>query len=324
MTSLGWLDIHGHFRPPFKNHDERKAAAKAFHELCFLMPEDWSWNVDESLAYMDKAGVQMQMLSYLPFNIQALKESNDFAAAQVRKHPTRLGLLCALPTEDPEACLSEIKRGRTELHADGYAVSAIRKDVYLSDPSLDPVWAKLDSLGATVFSHPNAYAPAKDGRPTPLIEVAFETTRVIVDMLYRGIFKKYPNIKFVFSHCGGATPILAGRLELLGAEVWVPNPDGISRDDIKKQLASLYVDTAATAESGMQPAVKMVGPEHVIYGADCGVPCSTHDTMEENRLAVVRIEKELGLQKASIGANGWRLFPAAAKRVQAGGMNGSA
>lgn len=322
-SSLGWLDVHGHFRPPFKNDEERKATVNAFHSACFLMPEDWTWSVEDSIAYMDKAGVQMQMLSYLPPSIQALKESNDFAAAQVRKHPTRLGLLCALPTEDSGACLEEIERGRNELRADGFAVSAIRKDVYLSDPSLEPVWAKLDSLGATVFSHPNAYAPAKDGRPAPLIEVAFETTRVLVDMLYRGIFKKYPNIKFIFSHCGGATPILAGRLELLGAEEWVPNPEGITKEEIKAQLASLYVDTAATAESGMQPAVKMVGKDHVLYGADCGVPCSTHDTMEENKVSVMRIEKELGMQKGSVGENGWKLFPAAAKRVRAGGMNGT-
>ena len=313
---------HRH-RPPFQNEEERKAAIKGMHDLCFLVPEDWSWNVDDSLQYMDKTGIQMQMLSYLPSTMDALKASNDYAAEQVRTHPTRFGLLCALPTEDPTACLAEIERAQNELHADGFAVSAVRKDVYLSDPILDPVWAKLDLLGATVFSHPNAYAPPRDGRPTPLIEVAFETCRVAVDMLYRGIFSRYPNVRFVFSHCGGALPALSGRIELLGAEQWVPNPQGLTRDDIREQLGSLYVDTAATAATGMQPAAKMVGSENVVYGADCGVPCSTHETMELNRQAVLSIEKELGMQTGVVGQNGWKLFPSAMNRVKTSKVNGA-
>ena len=138
----------------------------------------------------------------------------------------------------------------------------------------------------------------------------------MVDMLYRGIFKRYPNIKFVFSHCGGVTPILAGRLELLGAEPWVPNPLGLTADDIRDQLASLYVDCAATASTGLEPAVKMVGREHVLYGADCGVPCSTQHTMERNREAVLAVEREEGMEEGTVGKNGWTLFPSAAKRVE--------
>ncbi|CAJ2510690.1 Uu.00g063150.m01.CDS01 [Anthostomella pinea] len=283
-----------------------------------MVPDSWSWNVDDSLAHQDKAGVQMQMLSYLPQTLDKLRASNDYAASVVKKHPKRFGMLCALPTDQPRECFEEIERSRQELHADGFEVSAVYKDVMLSDERLETVWQKLNDMGATVFSHSNAYAPPRDGRPAPLIEVAFETCRVIVDMLYRGIFKRYPNIKFVFSHCGGVTPILAGRLELLGAEPWVPNPQNLTSQDIHDQLSSLYVDCAATASSGLQPAIKMVGKEHVVYGADCGVPCSTHATMEKNKEAVMEIERELGMKTGTVGRNGWELFPSAAKRVETG------
>jgi 6-methylsalicylate decarboxylase len=56
----------------------------------------------------------------------------------------------------------------------------------------------------------------------PLIEVAFETARTLVNMLYAGTFRRYPNIKFIASHGGVALPPLADRLELLGTEPWVP------------------------------------------------------------------------------------------------------
>lgn len=289
-----------------------------------MVPSEWQWNVDDSLAYQDKAGVQMQMLSYLPQTLDKLKAANDYATNVVRKHPTKFGMLCALPTDQPDECLREIDRAQTELHADGFAVSAIYKDVMLGDPSLEPVWAKLNDMHATVFSHPNAYAPPRDGRPTPLIDVAFETCRVAVDMLYRGVFARYPNINFVFSHCGGALPVLSGRLELLGAAPWVPNPEKLTREDIHEQLSKLWVDCAATAYTGLQPAVKMVGREKVVYGADCGVPCSTHETMERNREDVLEVERELGMKVGTVGCNGWELFPEAARRVEDGGRNGIA
>lgn len=317
MAPTGWLDVHCHFYT-WQDDTERKAAIEGMREACFMVPNDWSWNVDDSLAYQDKAGVQMQMLSYLPQTLEKLRAANKYAASVVQKHPTRFGMLCALPTDEPEECLKEIERAQTQLHPDGFAVSAVYKDVMLSDPRLEPVWTKLNDMGATVFSHPNAYAPPKDGRPSPLIEVAFETTRIAVDMLYRGIFKRHPNINFVFSHCGGVLPMLSGRLELLGAQSWVPNPEKLTQDDIREQLSRLWVDCAAIAGTGLQPALKMVGEEHVVYGADCGVPCSTHETMEKNRSAVIEIEKHLGIEAGRVGRNGWKLFPSAAKRVEAG------
>lgn len=315
MAPTGWLDIHGHFYLP-QNEDERKQQIQTMRDSKFMVPFEWEWPMDKTLSYMDSAGIQMQMLSYVPPDLAKLKQANDYAAGLVRKHPTRFGQLAALPTNEPEAALAEIDRARTELKADGFGVSGVYKDVYLGDERNEPVWKKLNELKATVFVHPNAYAGPKDGRPAPLIEVAFETARVVTDMLYRGVFRRYPDIKFVLGHCGGALPVLSGRLALLGTEPWVPNPERITKAEIKEQLSRLYLDTAATAETGLQPALKMVGKDHVVYGADCGVPCSTPATMEENRHAVISVAESQGLDGNKIGTNAWKLFPSAAARVE--------
>ena len=80
-------------------------------------------------------------------------------------------------------------------------------------------------------------------------------------------------------------------------------------------MSRLYVDTAATAETGLQPAAKMVGQDHIVYGADCGVPCSTPTTMDENKASVKNIAESLGFDGNKIGSNAWALFPSAAARV---------
>jgi 6-methylsalicylate decarboxylase len=100
------------------------------------------------------------------------------------------------------------------LHADGFAVTRVYNNVSLGDSTLDTVRAKLNDLSATVFVHPNAYAPPSQGRPAPLIEVAFETARTVVDMLYAATFRRFPHSKWIISHCGGALPVLFGRLQL--------------------------------------------------------------------------------------------------------------
>ena len=281
-----------------------------------MVPEPFEWTPESTLSYLDKAGIAMQMLSNLPKQLDALKDSNDYAASLVAKYSSRFGLLAALPTNDPAAALAEIERASNQLHADGFAVTCNYNGVYLGDPSLNDVWAELNRLHAVVFIHPDAYAPASLGRPSPLIEVAFETARTVVDMLYAGIFRRYPKIRFIVAHCGGALPVLSGRLKLLGTESWVPNPNKITQDEIREQLAGLYLDTAAIAPTGMAPALHMVSPDHLVYGADCGVPCSTESTMEANKKAVLDYDGLSKEQRDAIGRNVLSLFPAATGRLE--------
>jgi len=310
-SQLGWLDIHGHFRLP-ETPEQAKQRLHTMRQGLFLLTKPDRWDPEEVLAYLDRASITMQMLSNIPKTLSNLQSSNDYGASLVHQYPSRFGLLAALPTNDPEACISEIQRMNT---ADGFAVTTVYNGVWLSDQSLNPVWALLNRHCSTVFIHPDAYARPSQGRPGPLIEVTFDTTRTIVDMLYNGVFKSFPDIRFVIAHAGGCVPVLSGRLALLGTEEWVPNPQGLSKEDIPSQLAGLYVDTAASAATALEPAIKMVGVSHCVYGSDCGVACSTIATMEENRRVVLDVEHRTTGRSGQIGMNGWNLFPRAAKRV---------
>jgi 6-methylsalicylate decarboxylase len=315
MTLQGWLDIHAHFFLPSSPQDA-EALADKLREGCFMVSEPVTWQAETVLDYNDRAGIQLQMLSYIPPDLRKLQDATDYGASLVTKYPTRFGLLAGLPTNDPEACLREI--ARTSMFAispDGFAVTTEYNGVGLGDARLEPVWTALNGIRAVVHVHPNAYAGPTNGRPSPLIEVAFDTARTVVDMLYAGVFRRHPDIKFVLGHCGGALPALSGRLSLLGTQDWIPNPNNISRIEMESQLRRLFVDTAATAKTGLHPAVEMVGHENVVYGSDCGVPCSNEHTLEENRKDVKEFERANGHQEGLIGKNGWSLFPAAAERA---------
>jgi predicted TIM-barrel fold metal-dependent hydrolase len=317
--SNDWVDVHAHFTPP-TTPEERQARWQAMREECFTLPAPYHWSLQDTLRAMDRDGIAMQLLSNIPKDHTALLASNDYGARLVREHPSRFGLLAAVPTDDADAALAEIERACTQLDADGFAVTTTYNGVSLGDPSLDPVWTELDRLGATMFIHPDAYAPGSMGRPSPLIEVAFDTARTITDLVYRGHFRRFANLTHIVAHCGGALPSLAGRLELLGGEAWVPNPQGLTPADIAEQLGRLYVDTAATAtDHTLAAALLMTGPEHIVYGSDSGVPCSTERTGRAN-LEALRASAVLDrAQIDAVGQAAFRLFPSAlARHEQAG------
>ncbi|KAI1339737.1 hypothetical protein F5Y15DRAFT_423613 [Xylariaceae sp. FL0016] len=319
----GWLDIHTHYFVPRPASSDAELIA-ALRDAHFMITEPPRFEPDALIAYCDRAGIAMQMLSNIPPTTAAIQASNDFGADIVRSNPKRFGLLAALPTDEPQEALREIQRVKPlgeggqdpgRIAPDGFAVTTRRNEVQLGDEQLRPVWAELDRRGEVVFVHPNAYARGEDGRPSALVDVAFDTARTITHMLYSRVFLDFPRIRWVFAHCGGAFPALSGRVSLLGAESWVPNAKGVTREELRAQMSRLYVDTAATAATGMEPAVKMAGIEHVVYGADCGVPCSTVATMEENRGVVRDIAKRLTGNGDAVGMNGFNMFPAAKKRA---------
>jgi predicted TIM-barrel fold metal-dependent hydrolase len=315
MIVEGWVDTHAHFYPP-EDDEQRLRRWELMKAAAWQSPEPPSWDPESTLAYMDRTGIAMQLLSNIPKTPAQLRSSNEYGAALVTAHPRRFGLLAALPTDDCEAALAEVKRGETELHADGYAVTCRYNDVYLSDPSLEPLWAELDRLRATVFVHPDAYAGAEMGRPPVILDVAFETARTVTDMLYRAVFRRHPNIRFVIAHCGGALPALSGRLQLVGLERWVPNPAQLTPSELREHLSRLYLDTAATAPTALGPAIAMVGSSHLVYGSDCGVPCTTDATMDANIRAILGYEHLSDEAKQNIGRAALGLYPRAAQRLE--------
>lgn len=310
-----WIDVHAHFYPP-EPEAARAARLQAMREACWCTEHAPVWSAEATLAYMDRTGIQMQMLSNIPKTPEVLRASNDDGASLARAHPSRFGFLAAIPTDDPGLALAEIARADA-LGADGYAVTCCYNGVYLSDARLDPVWAELDRRRAVVFCHPDAYGPGVMGRPVAVIEVAFETARTFVDMLYKAVFRRFPDVRFVVAHCGGALPALSGRLTTLGLERWVPNPARLTPAELRMHLRRLFLDTAATMPTALGAALQMTAATQIVYGSDCGVPCTTDATMDTNIEALLAYDGLTPAQIHAIGRNALALFPRAAARIEA-------
>jgi len=312
-----WIDAHGHFAAPGPALARGGPGTEAGGA--------WVFAVETSLQYMDRTGVAAQLISNCnPITrSDAIIASNTYGASLVKSHPARFGLMAMLPLADPARAVNEIGRASEELGADGFAALSNFDGVYLGDPRFEPVWAELDRRGAVLFIHPTTrgYGDLALGRTGALIEAPFDTARTIVDMLYAGIFRRYPRIEILLAHGGGALPALAGRIANFGdgARGWVANPQGITADEMRAAFAHFYYDTAlaGTAHS-LDPILDVTTPDHIVYGADFGAPCTDPALCDFNLAATRGYERLTPAQREAVGSNVLALFPKFAARMGAG------
>ncbi|WP_113702937.1 amidohydrolase family protein [Nonomuraea lactucae] len=270
------VDTHAHFV-----FDEYVAAARrAGHLVPDRMPAWPEWSAAEHIALMDEVGVARAVLSlsspgvrFGPANETAglARQVNEFAAAQVRAHPSRFGFFASLPLPDVDAAVAEAKFALDALGAEGFCVMSNADGVYLGDERYERLWALLDERCAIVFVHPTAPPDAERlsfDRPYPMLEFVFDEARTVTDLLFAGVLGRFPEIRFVVSHSGGALPVLLERIDLFfsGPEL---GGDPARAGTIHDLVARLWFDCAGTPlPFGLPALARVVGHERLLYGSD--------------------------------------------------------
>jgi aminocarboxymuconate-semialdehyde decarboxylase len=183
-------------------------------------------DLDARCMMMDAAGVDLQVLSASPqlptfaeesHAVEAARHVNDLYADLVREHPGRFAAFAAVPLPHVEAALDELGRALDDLGMIGAAVATSTLGRSIADPAWDPLFAELDRRGSVLYVH-----PAGCGAGSPLISpynitwmigAPVEDTIAAVHLIIRGIPSRYPNMKIVNSHLGGALPMLVQRMD---------------------------------------------------------------------------------------------------------------
>ena len=130
--------------------------------------------------------------------------------------PLVSALLITVSTNNPKASPKKFDRAISELSVEGFAAICYYNGVLRSVVSFNLVWADLGCRRGVASVKVGTYAPPSLGRLSPLIKVAFETTRTGMDMIYAGVFRKRSNIAFGLADWGGTLRVLSGRLKFLG------------------------------------------------------------------------------------------------------------
>jgi predicted TIM-barrel fold metal-dependent hydrolase len=182
--------------------------------------------LEARLRLMDRAGVQMQVLSacpQLPYGEDWQKAAlaarfvNDQYAELVQRRPDRFRAFAALPMPHVEESLGEMGRALDELRMTGVAMNTTVLGRALVEPEYEPIFAELNSRSAVLYLHPagnGACSPLiSDYHLTWMVGAPVEDTISIMQLITHGIPVRYPNIKIINSHLGGALPMLLQRAD---------------------------------------------------------------------------------------------------------------
>jgi predicted TIM-barrel fold metal-dependent hydrolase len=121
-----------------------------------------------------------------------------------------------------------------------------------------------------VYFHPTD-SPAFDGIlpdvPSPMIEFPFDSTRAIVSLLFSGTFTRCADIRWIFSHGGGALPMLAARITDIAKnrkDLSARVPNGVMAE-----LKKLHYDIAGINHPIPFNGIRdLVGPSQLLFGTD--------------------------------------------------------
>jgi len=280
-TSEPLVDVHAHFVT-----DSYAAAAKAAGHLLPDGMSGWpAWDVKTHLDLMDQGNIATAMLSVSSPGThfgddtaaRALaREVNEYGANLKRTHPGRFGHFASLPLPDVEGSLAELKHALDHLGSDGVALETNSEGHYLGDERYQPLWAELDRRKAVVFVHPTSppcHQAVALGRPRPMLEFIFDSTRTVSDLVFTGVLTRHPGIQWIFTHGGGTLPLLADRMELFRTIF----SDGPSQGPtVQDQVRTLWFDMAGTPFPHQVPAlIAAFGSDRLLYGSDyCWTPAA--------------------------------------------------
>ena len=271
------IDVHMHYLPNIYRASLLAHGTAGSESDGLPAPQ---WSVESHLETMDNLGIEKAILSLAsphPYwgdpkdSAHIIHTINQEGAYLVKQHPDRFLLAPTLPLPDVEASLKEIAYAYDELHAVAIKLPTSVGGVYLGNPILAPIWEELNTRQAVIILHPGPSGYKQEGVlencPPAVLDYMMETTKTIIDMIIKGFFTQYPNVRFVVPHGGALISAVADRV--VGMEGLInmkANPDVHNIKDIFKQL---YFDIAGFAVPNQLAALlQMTDVDHLLYGSD--------------------------------------------------------
>jgi aminocarboxymuconate-semialdehyde decarboxylase len=126
-----------------------------------------------------------------------------------------------------------------------------------------------DALGAVLYIHPTHPVGVEAMTQfwlMPLVGFLMDTTLAASHLVFSGIPRRFPRIRWVLCHLGGAIPYLAERLDR-GFHAFRECREHIDRLP-SEYLREFYFDTVNFDPRALQLAIDFAGVDHILAGSD--------------------------------------------------------
>jgi aminocarboxymuconate-semialdehyde decarboxylase len=283
MPSLHVIDVHAHLYPEdcftevlksrsdFKLVDGPRGQSLLYRGSHVMSTPAGQDDLCARLASMDDAGIQMAVLSVGALNVgwagareaHAARNINDRLAAVCSQYPERFRFVAVLPCMNSAEMVKELERA-LGLGAVGVGISTNIGDFQLHAPEVRHLWKETDRRKLMVLVHPTCPCDAPQNDPGTFLSVGYpaETAMAATKLALAGVLAAYGNVKIVWSHLGGALPMVLDRIDRGYQRYSIcPHPPSF-------YLRRCYFDTASTHGPALECARDTWGAEKLVFGTD--------------------------------------------------------
>jgi aminocarboxymuconate-semialdehyde decarboxylase len=256
---------------------------------------DGSWSVPRRIEAMGAMRVARQALSPMPELLSywlALADAqglirflNEQTAAICADSGGRLLGLAAVPLQDVDAAIAELRHAVEAIGLIGVELGSNVNGRPLGDPRFEPFFAACVALDVPVFVH--ALKPAGMDRlvgPAPLQQVLAYPTDVglaAASVITGGLLRRHPALRIAFSHGGGTLAMLLPRLQQ-GWQVFPALAESIEEAP-REQARRMFFDTLVFDAPTLRHLVDSFGATQLMLGTDH--PFNFHERQPVARLA---------------------------------------
>lgn len=281
MLSKEWLALLESHGGPHYTLREVRGGLRAIHldGAPFMTPVPNMFDWEARIANMDTARVDIAITSLTCPNVfwgsadvslKAARLMNDDMARAQQTWPARIRWFASLPWQHEALALQELARA-CDAGAVGVMVLANIAGKPLTDKAFANIWAEIDRRALPVLVHPSAPpGTAELGlhefQLTAPIGFTFDTSLAVARCIYDGFLDRYPNLKLIAAHGGGALPYLIGRLDICWHNI--PAAAAKTKEPPSVYMRRIYLDSVVFQQSVLNLAVEVCGSENVLYGSD--------------------------------------------------------
>ena len=285
------IDVHNHYYPP-EYLDALEPCGSSLtityddeNNPVVHYPGDYNIMVrgHRDIAYrqhvMDELGIDMQVISLTTpgthveapdVAVKLAAITNDAFARVHTERPKRFTALATLPLCDPKASVDELARALDQLRLPGAMLFSNVNGTGLDDARFWPIYEVANDRHAVMMIHPTYPVGVEAMREfwlMPLNGFLFDTTLAASKLVFSGVVKRYPNIRWVLGHLGGTIPYLAERLDR-GFRAFSECRTHIDELPTVYLRRHFWYDTVNFATGPLKLAVEFAGADHVVAGSD--------------------------------------------------------
>lgn len=239
---------------------------------------------EERIAYMDEAGIDVQVLSFGSPGAQAFppqtaipmaRDANDRMFAAMQDYPGRFEAFAALPTAAPEAAADELERTVLEYGFKGTMIHGHTQGAFLDEKAYWPILARAEALDVPIYLHPtyphpdvvNAYFSGYEELARAGWGFQMDTLTHFLRILFSGAFDEFPKLKFILGHLGEGLPFMMHRLNDHTHRAAARR--GLKKSPLEYIHANLLVTTSGNwFEPSLQCTLAALGVEKVLFAVD--------------------------------------------------------